>query len=122
MFAALRTAISELDTSEFEQLTPTQSVRALEEIAALQRQLNGFVADLAKHVEDSGAYMLNGDRNAPAMIARTLGVGCGEVRGMVDTARKLEALPVTRDAVRRGELRDPRTGKRELGPPPGRGP
>src|SRR5262245_54837257 len=104
MFATLYAELSKLDELDLLALTPTKSVRLLEDLATVQRRINGLIARVAKHVEDSGSYMLNGDRNAPAMVARTLGIGCNEARAATSTARKLEALPATRAAVSRGEL------------------
>jgi hypothetical protein len=85
-------------------LSPTEAVHTLDHLAAIRRLVDGMLARAAKRVADSGAHAIKGERNAATMIAWRLGVGANEARAAIDTARKLEQLPATDAAVRRGEL------------------
>ena len=108
MFTCISTVRTSLETlaRDFDptQLTPTKSVALLDELLVIQRLVNGMVAQAALHVEDSGAYMIDGERKAGPMLARRMGVGVSDAKSVVETARQLEALPATDAAVRRGDL------------------
>ena len=95
------TLAREFDAGEF---SPPTVVRVLEELGVVRRLVDGMVAKAGLAVSDSGAHLLKGERNAAVMVARSLGVGAGEARSAIDTARKLEVLPATEAAVRRGAL------------------
>jgi hypothetical protein len=66
--------------------------------------VDGLLAKAAKRVDETNAHGGVGARNAAALVARTLGVGAGEVRSAIQTASRLERLPVTDAAVRAGKL------------------
>ncbi len=108
MFAALTTARSELDAISLEfdasLLAGNEALRVVDELGAIRRVVDGMLAKTAKRVADTNAHAAQGDRNAATAVARSLGVGAGEVRGAMDTAAKLEQLPATEAAVRRGKL------------------
>ena len=103
--AAARGAM-EMLAREFdaEPLTPSEAMRTLDELAVIGRVVDGLVSRVAKRLADSGAAALDGERSADVMIARRLGVACREVRAAIETARKLDELPATDMAVRRGDL------------------
>jgi Domain of unknown function (DUF222) len=65
---------------------------------AIQRVVDGLLGKAAKRVADTSVD------NGCAAVGRMLGVGTGEVRSAVETARKLEELPATDAAVRAGRL------------------
>ncbi len=100
-----RTALEGLvrDFDLFELPAP-KAVRLLDELGAIQRMVYGMVAKAAKQVAESNAHVITGERNANELVARTLGVGNGEARAAIETARRLELLPKTDAAVQRGEL------------------
>jgi hypothetical protein len=65
---------------------------------AIRRVVDGMIGKTAKRVAETTA------NNGCGTAARLLGVGTSEVRGAVETAKKLEALPATEAAVRAGHL------------------
>jgi hypothetical protein len=99
--AQLLRLAAELDADA---LSPSEAVRALDDLGAARRVLDGMIARVAKRVEDTGTASVVGERSAAALVARKLGVGVSEARTTIDTARQLAALPKTDDAVRRGRL------------------
>ncbi|MDQ1477790.1 MAG: hypothetical protein QOE62_3019, partial [Actinomycetota bacterium] len=108
MFASLTSARSALeaialgfDASSF---AGNEALRVVDELGAIRRVVDGMLAKTAKRVADTSAHAAKGDRNAAAAVARSLGVGAGEVRAAMETAAKLEKLPATDAAVREGKL------------------
>ena len=55
-------------------------------------------------MKESGAWRQSGDKNAAVLLARCTGDSVGSVERMLDTAKKLEGLPVLRDAMASGEV------------------
>jgi hypothetical protein len=108
MFASLTAARSELDAIalDFDASTfaGNEALRVVDELGAIRRAVDGMLAKTAKRVADTNAHAENGDRTAEKAVARSLGVGAGEVRSAIDTAEKLEHLPATDLAVRAGKL------------------
>jgi hypothetical protein len=108
MFASLTQARSELDAIalgfDASLLAGNEALRVVDELGAIRRVVDGMLAKTAKRVADTSAHAAKGDRSAAAAVARSLGVGAGEVRSAMDTASKLEQLPVTDAAVRKGKL------------------
>jgi hypothetical protein len=102
MFDALVTARRSLDSIALEfdasALSPQAALRVVDELASVRRVVDGMVAKAAKRVADTS------DRDGAAQVARTLGVGAGEARAAIATAKKLEQLPATDQAVREGRL------------------
>ena len=105
MFAAVVDTL-EARCRDFDEnaLSPTEAVRTYEELGAIVRAAQAMLAKTAKRVDESGAHLLRGERSAAGMIARSLGLRTSEVQRMIDTATKLEALPVVDKAVREGKL------------------
>ena len=81
-------------------LSPEAAVRVVDELGAIRRVVDGMLGKAAKRVSDTHS----GSNNAAATMARTLGVGTGEVRAAIETATKLELLPRSARAVREGQL------------------
>jgi hypothetical protein len=108
MFASLTAARSELDAIalgfDASAFAGNEALRVIDELGAIRRVVDGMLAKTAKRVADTSAHTAKGDRNAATAVARSLGVGAGEVRSAMDTAAKLEDLPTTDAAVRKGEL------------------
>jgi hypothetical protein len=108
MFASLAAARSELDAIalgfDASAFAGNEALRVVAELGAISRVVDGMLAKTAKRVADTSAHAAQGDRNAASAVARSLGVGAGEVRAAMETAAKLEKLPVTDAAVREGNL------------------
>ena len=102
MFASLDTARSALNSVALEfdadALSPEAATRVVDQLGAIRRVVDGMIGKAAKRVAETTA------NNGCGAAARLLGVGAGEVRGAVDTAKKLEELPATEAAVRAGRL------------------
>jgi hypothetical protein len=108
MFASLTALRSDLDAIALEfdasTLAGCEALRVVDELGAIRRVVDAILAKTAKRVADTDAHAENGDRSAATAVARLLGVGVGEVRSAIETAEKLEHLPLTDAAVRAGKL------------------
>jgi hypothetical protein len=104
MFASLMSARSMLDeialAFDASSLSAAEAVRVVDELGSIRRVVDGMVAKAARRVAETHS----GSQSAAASVARSLGVGVGEVRGAIETATKLEGLPATDRAVREGRL------------------
>jgi hypothetical protein len=102
MFASLDAARISLNSVALEfdasALSPEVAVRVVDELGAIRRVVDGMLGQAARQVAATSTD------NGCATVARLLGVGTGEVRSAVDTAKKLEDLPATAAAVRAGRL------------------
>jgi 5-methylcytosine-specific restriction endonuclease McrA len=99
--AALESAARGFDPSS---CSGQDAVDLVEALGVQRRLIDGMIAKAAKRVEDTAAYTSDGDRNAAELCARLVGVGSGEAKRAIETATKLEALPLTDAAVRAGRL------------------
>ena len=86
------------------ELTGRDALVLLRRFAAIRARVDGFTAKLAKRVDNTCAYMSTGDRDAAHTVSRVLGIEAGEARRALETAARLEAMPVVDAAVRAGEL------------------
>jgi hypothetical protein len=102
MFASLDAARISLNSVALEfdaaALTPEAARRVVDQLGSITRLVDGMLGKAAKRMAETSAD------NGCATVARMLGVGTGEVRSAVDTAKKLENLPATDAAVRAGQL------------------
>ncbi len=102
MFASLDTARITLNSVALEfdasALSPEAATRVVDQLGAIRRVVDGMLGQAAKRVAETSAD------NGCAAVGRLLGIGTGEVRSAVATAKKLEALPATDAAVRAGRL------------------
>ena len=84
MFASLTAARSELEgiALEFDasSFAGCEALRVVDELGAIRRVVDAMLAKTAKRVADANAHAVNGDRDAATAVARSLGVGAGEVR------------------------------------------
>ena len=62
----------------------------------------------ARVVERSGAWRADGHRSAAHWVADRTGMAVGQAVGVLETARRLEDLPATRQAFQSGELTETR--------------
>ncbi len=81
-------------------LSPEAASRVVLELGLIGRLVDGMVASAARRVSETSASAAD----AVASVAKTLGVGAGEVRGAIETAKRREGLPATDRMVREGRL------------------
>jgi hypothetical protein len=105
VIAATKSSLAEL-AADFEPaaLTRQQAMRALDDLGAIRRLVEGLLAEVAKRVADAGGDEKGGTRDAAQHYARAVGGDASEARRSMATAKRLEKLPATRAAVRAGEL------------------
>jgi hypothetical protein len=105
MFTALRSAAEDLArVYDARELSAERAVRAMEDLAAIVNAVQGMVAQTALRVDETSAHARSGDRSSQSLLARKLGIGAGEAREKMETARKLRSLPETDKQVRAGKL------------------
>ncbi len=85
-------------------LTGAQAVEAVEVFAEMKRLAETGQALAARRVEEANAWQASGSRSVREFLATRTGESPGGVGKLVDTARKLEHLGPTGDAVRAGEV------------------
>jgi len=84
-----------------------RAARLVEEFAAIERLAGAGRVLAARRVAESGAWKRDGDRSAAHWMARKTGTSVGAAVGTPETARRLEELPATEDALRTGLLSGP---------------
>jgi hypothetical protein len=110
MFDTLTGTRTELETlaGAFEPrtLTGEQAVRAVTELGAIRRLVDGMLGKAANRVHETSAHTRDGrsDRGAAQLVSRVVGADASEARRVMSTAKKLEQLPETDAAVRAGRL------------------
>jgi hypothetical protein len=81
---------------------------SLPELVALGERIerlgHGLKTRAAARVADSAVWRADGDRSPEDWLARQTGTSKADAGRLVDTGRKLEALPVVAEAAARGEL------------------
>jgi hypothetical protein len=70
----------------------------------MERLVAGAKCRLARRVEESTKWRQDGDRSAASWLARHAGTSVAQAQGTLDTSKKLDQLPHTREAVQRGKL------------------
>ncbi|HEX6238581.1 MAG TPA: DUF222 domain-containing protein [Acidimicrobiales bacterium] len=99
--AGLQTVVARLEPGA----VPLVEAPALwEAFDGIERLAAGAKTLLAVRVDESGAAKRAGDRDTAEFLARTSGTSVGAARTALDTSRKLDGLPHTQAALRRGEL------------------
>ena len=102
MFGTLVSARRSLDeialAFDASALSLQASERVVDELAWIRNLVDGMIAKTAKRVAESG------ESDGAARVGRSLGLGAGAVRGVIEMAKKLEQLPATDAAVREGRL------------------
>jgi Domain of unknown function (DUF222) len=108
MFAFITSARRTLETcaQQFEpaSLSPADALRAVEELGAIRRVVDGMLARAAQRVEETHPPTSRGDRSAAESVARRLGVPTHEVRAAIESSSRLDRLPAVDAAVREGRL------------------
>jgi Domain of unknown function (DUF222) len=82
----------------------TDAIAIVTEIGAIRRLSDGLLGKAAKRVEDTAAHTYGSDRSASELCERLVGVASGEAKRAIETASRLESLPVTDAAVRAGRV------------------
>ena len=79
-----------------------EAAQVVSSLSGLIRRLSGVRASAA--VRASSCREIGGHGSPAVWLAREAGVGVGEARRVLDTARRLRECPVTAEAVASGEL------------------
>jgi hypothetical protein len=85
-------------------LTASDAALAVEEASAIEKMAATVKALAAARVARTDLWRRRGDRSAAHELARTTGTSVGQAAQALETAKRLEALPTTAAAARRGEL------------------
>jgi hypothetical protein len=97
----LRSVVSDLEPGC---LSGKDAVRLVKRFAEIRRLADAGIALAAKRVDDASAWRDSGQPNAASWLARTTGSTLGSAITALNTAERLEELPATEDAFRKGEL------------------
>ena len=85
-------------------LTSAQAEQVVDEASSIERIASTVKALAAARVADTGGWRAEGDRSPAHHLARRTGTTVVQAASALDTARRLETLPETSAAARRGEL------------------
>lgn len=85
-------------------LAAADALRVMGDAAAIEKMAATVKGLAAARLAESEVWRRDGDRSPAHQLARTTGVSVGQAAVALDTARRLEALPVVAEAARRGEL------------------
>jgi hypothetical protein len=80
------------------------AVNVVEDAAAIEKMAATVKSLAAARVADTEIWRRDGDRSAAHQLARTTGTSIGAARDAIESARRLQDLPATEAAARRGEL------------------
>ncbi len=85
-------------------LTAEQAAQVVEQASRIERMAATVKALAAARLAETGSWRAEGDRSAAHHLARRTGTTVAQAAVAIDTARRLQALPETSAAARRGEL------------------
>jgi 5-methylcytosine-specific restriction endonuclease McrA len=97
----LRSSVTGFDP---ETLSGADAARVLAAFAEIERLGSAGKLLSARRVESSKVWRRSGHRSAAAHVAEATGTGIGTAISTLDTARHLNSLPATDEAVRQGKL------------------
>jgi hypothetical protein len=101
----LRTAMNEYATRfDPARVSATDASRVSEDAAVIKNIAATIEALAAARIAETDIWKRDGDRSAAHQLARTSGTSIGQARETLQAARRLQDLPATADAARRGEL------------------
>jgi hypothetical protein len=80
------------------------ATRVVEDAAAIKNMAATVEALAAARVAETELWKRDGDRSAAHQLARTTGTSVNQARDALEAARRLQDLPATEAAARRGEL------------------
>jgi hypothetical protein len=98
---ALGSLVERLEPGAFDAVAATEAVGLF---AELKKLAGAGEALMARRVDDTGAWAASGARSAAHWLATQAGTSVGEASGVLDTAKKLDVLPQTAEAYRKGRL------------------
>ena len=101
----LRAVVAELAP---ERLGGEGSLELYELLALLERTAGSGRTLLAPHIEASGVWRQRGHRSPAGLLSSLDGGSEGQARGIIVVGHRLEGLPATEEAVRRGGLSGPK--------------
>jgi hypothetical protein len=111
MLALLERALGDLRSTvrdlEPEKLATSDAATLFDLFTALERASVAGKTLLAPRASDSGVWRTKGHRSPASWVAEATGTSLGEAIGMLETAERLQSLPETTEALRRGELSAP---------------
>jgi hypothetical protein len=85
-------------------ISVSDAARAVEEASAIEKMAATVKALAAARVARSDLWRRRGDRSAAHELARTTGTSVGQAAQALETGKRLDSLPETAAAARRGEL------------------
>jgi hypothetical protein len=85
-------------------LSAEQAEAVMEQASRMEKTAACLKALAAARVAETGSWRSAGDRSAAHHLARRTGTTVVQAAAAIETARRLEALPETAAAARRGEL------------------
>jgi len=85
-------------------VSATDAMRVVEDAAAIKNMAATVEALAAARVAETALWKRAGERSAAHQLARTTGTSIGQARETLQAARRLQDLPATAEAARRGEL------------------
>ncbi|MGH8986282.1 MAG: DUF222 domain-containing protein [Acidimicrobiia bacterium] len=101
----LRSAMHEFATRFDPALvSASDAARVVEDAAAIEKMAATVKSLAAARVAETNLWKRSGDRSAAHGLARATGTSVGQAKDAIETARRLEDLPATAEAARRGEL------------------
>jgi len=95
---------------DYEVLEPNYAERLVETFAKIEHIAAHVKAMAARRVESTGAWRLQGYRTSGQWMARKAGVSVPQAERVLETAKLLEELPKTEQAVREGKLSEVQAG------------
>jgi hypothetical protein len=85
-------------------LSAEQAEAVVEQASRMEKTAACLKSLAAARVAETGSWRTEGDRSAAHHLARQTGTTVAHAAAVIDTARRLEELPETAAAARRGEL------------------
>src|SRR5579862_7337551 len=104
---AVRDISAYLATLEPERITTAQAAELFGLFAELTRLGSAGQVLLTPRVAQSDAWKNEGHRSAASWVAKATGTGLGEAIATLETAERLQSLPMTTEALRSGALSAP---------------
>jgi hypothetical protein len=101
----LRSAMSAYATRfDPARVSARDAARVVDDAAAIEKMAATVKSLAAARVAETALWKRDGDRSAAHQLARKTGTTVGQAREALDAARRLQDLPATSAAARRGEL------------------
>jgi hypothetical protein len=108
MFERLRASLSAASAAmldvELDRVSGASAAELVSMLTEAERVIAAVRTLAARRVEESKAWQKDGHRTAAEWVASKTGTSVGQAIGVLDTGRRLEELPLTRDAFLSGRL------------------